>query len=426
MKTRTRITIAAVVLLAVGGIVAANLKREAGKVLKVQAEKAALRRVTSVVTASGRIQPKREVKVSATRMGRVTRLAVKEGDRVRAGDFLLEIDPKPYQGEVTRLRASVESARASRALAEAEERKARLDCDRIVALAEKGLASEQERLGAETTCSIMEARVAAARQAVREAEALLSTAEHALSEVTVRSEIDGIITRVNVEEGETAVVGTMNNPGTELLRIADLSTMEAEVEVDETDVVHVRLGQEAKVTIDSYPDTTFRGAVTEVGNSAILPALGAQDQSVDFEVVVTLADSVPGVRPGLTAKAEITVAERDSVVAVPIQALTVRRESDLRPANAKRGEGGAEAANSAPSAAGRDEDEEVEGVFVVERKHARFRPVTTGISSDKHFEILSGLEAGETVVTGDFKAIRELKPGQKVKIVKKEGEKRSR
>jgi HlyD family secretion protein len=421
--TKKKILIGAIAVVVVAGVVAANLKREAGKVVSVQAEKAARRHLVSLVTASGRIQPKREVKVSATRMGRVTRLAVAEGDRVSAGDFLLEIDPAPYRSAVARLRAGLASARASLALSEAEETRARQERDRVVPMAETGLASPQDRERAETAFSVAAARTAAARETVREAAALLENAEHELSEVTVTSEIEGIITRVNVEEGETAIVGTMNNPGTELLRIADLSRMEAEVEVDETDVVRVAPGQPAKVTIDSYPDTTFRGHVTEVGNSAILPSTGAQDQSVDFKVVVTLTDTVPGVRPGLTAKADVTVAERDSVVSVPIQALTVRRESALREDAEKRSSARVvEAAE--PSDEGTRDDKEIEGVFVVESGRARFRPVKTGISSEKHFEILSGLEAGETVVTGDFKAIRELKPGQRVKIKKPESDKK--
>ncbi len=414
---KKRILLGIIVVLVVGGIVAGNLKREAGKVVSVQAEKSARRNLVSLVTASGRIQPKREVKVSATRMGRVTQLAVAEGDRVAAGDFLLEINPAPYRSLAARLRAALASSRASLRLAEAEEKSARQECDRLVALGAAGLASAQELERAETACSVSGSRTAAAREAVREAEALLDNAEQELSEVTVTSEIDGIITRVNVEEGETAIVGTMNNPGTELLRIADLSRMEAEVEVDETDVVRVLLGQKAKVTIDSYPDTTFDGVVTEVGNSAILPSSGSQDQSVDFKVVVTLTDSVPGVRPGLTAKAEITAAERDSVVSVPIQALTVRRESALREEEKRGGRKAAEAAE--PSDEGSKNDKEIEGVFLIVENKARFTPVKTGVSSDKHFEITEGLSGGESIVTGDFKAIRELKPGQKVKVDKK-------
>jgi HlyD family secretion protein len=416
---KKRILIGVLIVLVVGGIVGANLKREAGKVVKVQAEKVSRRNLTSLVSASGRVQPKREVKVSALRMGKVTRLAVKEGDLVKAGDLLLEIDPTPYRVSVAQLRAGLEAERARLTLAEAEESRSRQDCDRILALVAQGLASDQEKTRAETECSVAGARSQAARESVRQAEAFLRNAEHELAQVTVSSEIDGIITRVNVEEGETAIIGTMNNPGTELLRIADLSEMEAEVEVDETDVVDVALGQKAKVTIDSYPDTSFAGLVTEVGNSAILPSTGAQDQSVDFKVVVTLTEAVPNVRPGLTAKAEITVAERESVLAVPIQALTVRRESALRDEEKGKGGKGADAA-LADDEPEEEEDEEIEGLFVVEDAHARFRAVKTGVSSEKHFEILSGLTGDEKIVTGDFKAIRELKQGQKVKIVKKE------
>jgi len=406
----------AVIVLVVAGIVFANLKREAGKVATVQAEKAARRNLVTEVTASGRIQPKREVKVSATRMGRITRLGVAEGDRVSAGDFLLEIDPAPYSSAVERLRAGLLAARAQLEVFKAEEVQARQERDRVVRLRDGGLASPAETEKAETLLAVAIARVASAAEQVAEAKANLDNATHELSEVTIRSETDGIITKLNVETGETAIVGTMNVPGTELLRIADLSVMEAEVKIDETDVVEVALGQAARISIDSYPDTTFAGFVTEIGNSPILDATGARDQSVDFKVVVTLTESVPGVRPGLSAKADITVAARDSAVAVPIQALTVRRPKDLE--ERKRGRADASAETSASDDASDPANEEIEGVFLVEDGRARFRAVTTGKSSDKYFEVLRGLEPGETVVTGDFKTIRELTNGQRVKIEK--------
>ncbi|MFN0150962.1 MAG: efflux RND transporter periplasmic adaptor subunit [bacterium] len=406
----------AVIALVVAGIVFANLKREAGKVATIQAEQAARRNLVTEVTASGRIQPKREVKVSATRMGRITRLGVAEGDRVSAGDFLVEIDPAPYSSAVDRLRAGLAAMRAQLDVFKAEEVQARQERDRVLRLRDGGLASPAETEKAETLLAVAAARVAAAAQQVAEAKANLDNAAHELSEVTIKSETDGIITRLNVEAGETAIVGTMNVPGTELLRIADLSVMEAEVKVDETDVVDVALGQAARVSIDSYPDTTFAGVVSEIGNSPILDASGARDQSVDFKVVVTLTETVPGVRPGLTAKAEITVATRDSVIAVPIQALTVRRPKDLE-AKA-RGGASASAETNASDDPSDPANDEIEGVFLVESGRANFRAVVTGTSSDKYFEVLSGLEPGETVVTGDFKAIRELTNGQRVKIEK--------
>jgi HlyD family secretion protein len=407
--------LAIVIVIVLGAIIFANLKREAGKTATVQAEKTARRNLVSQVSASGRIQPKREVKVSATRMGRITRLGVAEGDRVAAGDFLLEIDPAPYASAVARLSAGLQSARALHEVAKAEKAQALQERDRVARLRENSLASEQEIEKAETAVSVASARENSASQTVAEAKAALDNAAHELSEVTIRAETDGIITKLNVEVGETAVVGTMNVPGTELLRIADLSVMEAEVKVDETDVVEVALGQAADVSIDSYPDTTFGGNVTEIGNSPILNVTGAQDQSVDFKVVVTLTETVPGVRPGLSAKADITVARRDSVVAVPIQALTVRRPKDLE--EKKRGKP-SEGAVAADDDTDGETDDEMEGVFIIEDGKARFRQVTTGTSSDKYFEVLTGLEPGDVVVTGDFKTIRELTNGQRVKIEK--------
>jgi HlyD family secretion protein len=202
-------------------------------------------------------------------------------------------------------------------------------------------------------------------------------------------------------------MGTLNNLGTVLMTIADLSTIETEVEVDETEVVDIKLGDKVKVTLDAFPDTSFAGEVTEIGNSPLLSSEISGQQGVDFNVVVTIIDTIPNVRPGLSADAEITVAEEDSALSIPIQSLTVRRKKDLKnyespdSTNTKKGE------------------EEIEGVFVVEGDRAEFRPVEIGITSQKHFQVLTGLEENETVVSGNYKAIRSLKDGQRVKVSKK-------
>jgi len=226
--------------------------------------------------------------------------------------------------------------------------------------------------------------------------------------------MDGVITRLNVEEGESAIMGTTNIPGTVLMTIADLSTIETEVEVDETEVVHIKLGDLAKVTLDAFPDTSYTGRVTEIGNSPILSTSATGQQGVDFKVVVTINDTIPNVRPGLSADTEITVAERAAVPSIPIQSLTVRRESDLE----GRGKKKAEEADSTDSADPDAANREIEGVFVVEDGRARFRPVEVGISSQKYFEVVSGLEVGEKVVSGNYRAIRDLRDGQLVKVSK--------
>jgi HlyD family secretion protein len=222
----------------------------------------------------------------------------------------------------------------------------------------------------------------------------------------------GVVVELNVEAGETAIVGTMNNPGTVLLTIADLSELEAEVEVDETDVVDLALGMPARVSIDSYPDTTFGGIVTEIGNSAIRSLQASE--SVDFNVVITLSDPVPGAKPGLSATADIIVAERKSVLSVPMASLTIRRTGESENPEAD------ELLDDDPTA--RKKSEEKEGVFLVRGKRAAFAPAVTGIVGERYFEVLSGVAEGDTVVSGTFEAIRDLEDGARVRIVEKREE----
>ena len=224
-----------------------------------------------------------------------------------------------------------------------------------------------------------------------------------------------MITALNVEEGESAIIGTMNNPGTVLLTIADLSEMEAEVRVDETEVVFIEPGQKASVTLDAFPDTSFAGLVTEVGNSAIRDQLAMGQESVDFKVVVAILDSIPSIRPGLSASVDVTVAEKRSVLAIPIQCLTVRDAGTL--ARWRRPHAAA-ADTTAEDDGDTEEARDVEGVFVVEGGSARFRPVSVGIAGEKHFEVTSGLEEGDRVVSGPFSAIGDLRDGDRLKIEK--------
>ena len=235
--------------------------------------------------------------------------------------------------------------------------------------------------------------------------ATLRGARHELSRVTITSPIDGVVTRVNVEVGEVAMIGTMNQPGTVLLQVADLGVMEATVDVDETDVVDIEIGQQAKITVDAFPDTTFVGRVAEVGTSPkIVPtAAGPSPDATDFEVKITLEGSMPAARSGLSASTEIVTAERKDVVAIPVQSLVVRQVSDDSP----QAEGGVV---------------EREGVFIVEDGKVRFVPVRVGIAGDRYFEVVSGLEGGEQVVSGPYQSLRDLKDGDPVKITEKSEE----
>jgi HlyD family secretion protein len=397
--------IAGGVLIIVVVLVVLNLRKE-GLRVDVEVVDVQLRAISKVVTASGRIQAKRQVEVSASAIGKVVKLAVKEGDYVKAGDFLLQIDPTPYQSAVDELQASIRSADAQVEMEEASLAKAEYDLARAKTLHRQNVVSEDEVRTAQLNYDVAKSRVKTVRETLAQHEANLKKARHDLEQVRITADISGVVTELNVEEGENAIMGTLNNPGTVLLVIADLSEIEAEVEVDETEVVSVRLGQKATVTLDAYPDDSFNGVVAEVGNSAIRTQIGLGQSSVDFKVVISIQDSIPNVRPGLSASAKIQVAEVRGVRAVPIQCLTIRRRTDL------------------PDTFSADttstDDVDVEGVFVVDGGTARYRKVDVGIAGSEYFEVLDGLTDGETVVSGPFKAINELKDGDPVKTRKAE------
>jgi len=392
------------------GLVAANLLKSNTKTTEVDLAEIERKDLVETVTASGTLTPRHKVDVSANTIGKVTRLAVEEGDRVDEGQFLLEIDPTEFETVVRSYQAAVRTARADLEVAEATLAKTRNDLERIRGMGD--LASREQVDAAETNLRVDEARVAAARARFLQAEANLDKARYDLDKVTISAPMAGVVTRLNVEEGENAIMGTLNNPGTVLLEIADLGTMEAEVDVDETEVVRVALGQPVQVEIDAFPDTTFAGEVTEIGNSPIYTSTGQSQQAVDFKVTITLIDQVEGVRPGLSAEAEITVAEADDALAVPIGAVVIRewppRETDDRRRPIRR--------TAEPDSV---EREDREGVFVATDGTVAFVPVELGITGEEDFELLEGAEAGDEIVTGPFRELRGLEHGDAVKEAKK-------
>lgn len=396
------------VIVVVGVFVVLNLKKEGTRV-EVETTQVTRRNITKFVTGSGQIQPKRKVDVSASAIGKITKLAVKEGDRVERGDFLLQIDPTDYQSSVDQLEASIRSAAATVDMEHANLRKAKSDQARVRTLHEQNLVSDEEMRTANVNVEVTGARARAAEETLEQYRATLRKAAHALNQVRITADIAGVVTTLNVEEGENAIMGTLNNPGTVLLTIADLSEMEAEVEVDETEVVFVRVGQEAVITLDAFPDSTFAGVVTEVGNSAIRQQVGLGQSSVDFKVVIAVTDVISHVRPGLSASAKMKVARVEDGLAIPIQCLTVRQRSDLE-------DGGDTAPAEAQSGEDEASDSDVEGVFVVEGETAVYRPVQIGIAGSSYFHVIKGLEEEEEVIKGPFKAINELKSGDPIKI----------
>jgi HlyD family secretion protein len=436
MSRNKKILIGLGIVVVLGAIAFANVRFKKNTGIEVNTEKVEKRDLNSLVSASGKIQPKRSVNISADTMGRVTNLAVNEGETVAKGQFLLEIDPR-------NLRTRVESGQASLQASSSQLQQMRLaiEASRVSLKASEdaykrqqelwkgGLTTREQLERAENDLKTQRANLAAQEQNLKTQEfqisqqrASLSSAQYDLSRVRIESPIAGIITRRNIEEGETAVTGTMNNAGTVLLTIADMSVLEAEVEVDETDIPTVQLGQKAKVSIDAIPGQTFSATVTEIGNSPIQAAgAAASAQATNFKVVLTLDGEVPNVRPGFTCTAEITTATRTDVLAVPIQATTVREmvvdqkgEIVRQPIQPGQPQGRRPANGPAELQPGQ-ERKELEGVFVVVDGKAQFKAVKTGIPGERYFEVLSGLTAGEQVIIGPFSSVRELRDGAEVK-----------
>jgi HlyD family secretion protein len=407
--------------------------------IPVTAETIQRRDLEAIVSASGKIEPQKTVNISAQTMGRVTRLAVKEGDRVKAGQFLLQIDPVTAEAAVRRDEAAVSGARTALEQARVSLQSARANLDlarqmlkRQQELWQSGLTTRENLERAEAELEVRESELRAREQEIKTREtqlnqqqAGLESSQHTLTQVRFESPFDGIVTRRNIEEGENVVVGTMNNAGTVLLSVADMSVIEAEIEVDETDIPFVQLGQPAKITIDAIPDKSFSGTVTEIGNSPIQQA-NAQAPSqltartaTNFKVTVTIADQIRDVRPGFTCTAEITTATRGQALSVPIQALTVRELlydeqgnviPEFRPPK-PRFQFGPAASAAAPAPATTEllpgqKREETEGVFLIRDGKATFVPVKLGIAGERYLEILGGLKEGDRVITGPFESVR--------------------
>ncbi len=424
-----------VVILAAIAFVNIKYKRQDGTSINVEAVKT--RDLQALVSASGKIQPHDTVNISSDTMGRVTELAVDQGSRVKKGQFLMQIDPEllaraaqQQEASVQAARSTMEQLRVASESAKAALQQAKDAYRRQQELWKGGLTTKETLDIAGQTLQMRQADAnSAAKQIetqelnIKQQEAGLASAKYTLSKVRIESPIDGIVTTRNIQEGETVVVGTMNNAGTVLLTIGDMSDIEAQVEVDETDIPNVALGQPAKITIDAMPGKTFTGKVVEIGNSPISSTTSttASSQATNFLVKVKVTADIPDVRPGFTCTAEITTATRKNAVSVPIQAMTVRemvvdREGNIvRDDKGGRGRGGVGAVQAAELPIGQ-ERKELEGVFVARDNKAVFVPVKTGIAGEKYFEVLSGLKAGDQVIIGPFSSVRELKDGGAVKI----------
>ncbi len=453
------------VVLVAAAVVGANFYFSRDSGLTVTTEQIKARDLEAIVSASGKIQPKRLVNITAETAGRVVNLAVNEGDRVHVGQFLLQIDPKSLRTRVDSGEASLQVAQASLEQMRQSVETARVQLDQArqnltrqqtlwkqqLTTRESLERAENDVRTAESSLQEREKSAHAQDSRIMQERATLDNAKYDLSKVRIESPIEGIVTRRNIQEGETAMIGTMNNAGTVLLTLADMSIIQAEVEVDETNIPNVQLGQTAKITIDAIPDRTFQGHVSEIGNSPIQTTSGggAGTQATNFKVVVILDEKVPEVRPGFTCTADIKTATRQGVIAVPIpsvavreliyeangqiyrdpQALKRRRRSFFGSSNSSSTSSGSgnsseSSYQSLPDLKPGQTRKEVEGVFVVREKEKRveFVPIKMGIAGDKFFEVLSGVKAGDEVVTGPYNSVRNITDGDPVKVDNKQNQ----
>jgi len=403
----------------VGALVAANVARNSrGKVETVQMALVRREDITSRVRAPGKIEAKTRVQVSADIMGRIVLLRVKEGDRVRKGELMLQLDDTQYRSAHTQARAAYAAAQARQREAQTTLRINEANFARQRSLYEQKLLSQAEWEQAQSANESARVAAATATEDAARTKAALDAAADNLSKCRFLAPFDGVVSALNVEAGENVIMGTMNNAGTQILTVSDMSRMLVRADVDETDIVDLKIGQKVKISVDAVPDTTFPGTVTEIGNTAKRSLTSTVEGQTDFEVKVVFDDNVPQVRPGMTADVNIDTGTREKTLVVPIQSVVVRTQRELDRAARKPGER-AKRSKAATVSAEEDtvgrRDAEITGVFVARNGVAAFVPVRAGLSSETMIEIFGDLKEGDTVVSGPYKALRDLKPGGKVK-----------
>jgi HlyD family secretion protein len=402
------------IALAAGGLMAYRITKKKNAGTEVRMEQVARRDLVSAVTASGKIEAKTSVDISADITGRIIRIAVREGDLVRKGQFLIQIDPAQYQAAVSRAQGVVSSTQATLAQTRANLDQAERAWNRARQLTQLGpnLITAEAAEQSQTSYQVAQANYQATRAQLEQSRASLREAQDNLSKTRLTSPISGRVVRLAVEEGEVAVPGTFSRETGLLMTVADLSVILAKVQVDETDVVRLSPSDSVEVTIDAYPDTTFVGRVTEISHSAKLTATqtasGSNDRAVDFDVEVTLDNPPRDVRPDLSCTARMVTDTRSRALSIPIIALTVRDHE--RVPNEDPNEN-----PNLDTTKIKRLGKEAEGVFIVRDGAATFRPVKVGIAGDEYFEVVDGLREGETIVAGTYQAIRDLKDGARVR-----------
>jgi HlyD family secretion protein len=449
VKKRKKIVIISAIVLVLIAVVAFTVMHNSNSVTQVQTGKVARQDITSTVSASGEIKPKTFVNVGANAFGKIVKLYVKEGDRVKKGQMLAQIENVQPEADVNANRAALDAARtdstaqaaaiktaqANLESAKANLEHAKLDYDRAEGLYKARLIAKSDYDVKKAAYDSANASVAQAQaqiaqytaqkdssdRRISQASATLVRSRDVLQKTEYAAPFDGVITNLPVRQGETVVIGIQNAPGSTLMTLADMSIITAEVKVDETDIVNVKLGQPADVTIDAMPKKTFHGVVSEIGNNAVVRSTGvstsqsniASQEAKDFKVVVTLTDPPENLRPGLSTTAKITTATKKDTLAIPIQALTIRQRSDLENKDGKD-KNAVQAA--APAGNPAKAKEELQGVFVVRNKKAEFVQVDTGITGTTDIEVTNGLKPGDEIVTGSYKVLRTLRNGAAIKV----------
>jgi HlyD family secretion protein len=456
MKTWQKVGIGIGAVAVLGGIVLFSVNQANKGVVTVQTAKVAPQdSLVSQVTASGEIKPTTYTNVTAQGFGRITAIVVKEGDHIKKGQVLLTQENIQANADVQAQAAAINSAESGVLASEASYKsaqsdliqaqanleRAKLDWERGQGLFKDGLIAKQDYDQRKTAYDAQFAAVDSARahvlsvkasldqmrSQVSQGRAVLVHTQDILHKTTYTSPIDGIVSYLPERVGDYVVPGIQNSNGSFLMTLSDMSIVTSEVKVDETDIVNVKIGQDADVTIDAIPGKTFKGTVTQIGSQAVLRTSGlattqsttSNQEAKDFKVVVTLASPPENLRPGLSTTAKIRTAEKKNVLAIPIQALAVRTRKDLEEAakNSKGSSGsGVTLAAPPPPAPGDPKKDEIQGVFVVNGKKAVFRPVDTGISGVTDIEITKGLKPGDEIVVGSYKALRTLKPESRVKV----------
>jgi HlyD family secretion protein len=433
---KARIGIAVVAVAVLGGIVAWNVTKDSRDRVVVQTTKVERKDLVSVVTASGEIRPKRYVNVGANVSGRIEQLLVVEGQTVRKGQVLARIESTRFEAGAQQSQAGLEASRADLRRAEADLEVSRLNFERTKSMHADKLVSDQQFDQAKAEIQMKQAAVDAQRRRINQQQAIAASSQDELDKTTVLSPMDGVVTSLQKEQGES-VIGAQSFSPTTILTVGDLSTMEVEVLVDETDIDAIELQQTAEIRVDALEGRKLKGQVTEIGSSALprggsggnptAAATNTGNQAKDFKIVVTLVDPPKTLRPGLNATAEIQTAEKKSALSIPIQAVVVREVDaqgkviDPGAVQAADKEPEGEAASSTP----RGKGQEKEGVFVVKDGKALFTPIQTGIMGDTDIEVTGGLTEGSEIVSGTYRTLRTLKHDTRIKLDKKDKKDRS-